>query len=170
MPVLRWPASFCQVSSQPRVKLPEKYRIRQGLCCGHCRRRVLPASTLFMGRRCTYRCAILIFLTLRHNREKPAIELSNILDIDIRTLRRWLVYFRDEFRFSDAWQRLRGFVSSKVQDDHLPGSLLTYFIDQARDIRDGILNCIKFLVSGETIYSSKIKVLQLTQRMSVMKL
>lgn len=166
------PLHFARFSRSPVgcfIKLPEAYRIRQGLCCGHCRKRVLPLSTLFMGRRCGYRCAILIILTLRQNGKRTTAELSHMLGIDIRTLRRWFAYFRDEFRFSDAWQRLRGFVSPGLRDDCLPGSLLQSFINQARDIQSGIINCIRFLVSGETLYPSKIKVLQSTQRMSVMK-
>jgi len=150
------------------IKLPEEYRVRQGLCCGHCRKRVLPASTLFMGRRCAYRCAVLIFLSLRQDGRRTTAELSHMLDIDVGTLRRWFVYFREEFRFNDSWQRLRGFVSPEVRDGCLPGSLLSYFIDHARDIQSGILNCIRFLVSGEAYYPSKITVLQSTQRMPVM--
>jgi hypothetical protein len=150
------------------IKLPEAYRVRQGLCCGHCRKRVLPLSTLFMGRRCGYRCAILIILTLRQNGKRTTAELSDMLDIDVGTLRRWFVYFRDEFRFNDSWLRLRGFVSPDVRDDDLPGSVLEYFIDHARDIQSGLLNCIRFLVSGEACYPSKTKVLQSTQRMPVM--
>ena len=45
------------------VSLPDEFRMRQGLCCGHCRRRQLPPSCLFMGRYGAYRCAILVFLT-----------------------------------------------------------------------------------------------------------
>lgn len=132
------------------LDLPEEYFIRQGLCCGHCRKRKLPPSSLFMGRKGAFRCAILIFLTLRHNREKPAIELSEILGVHVRTLRRWVAYFRDEFPSGDVWQRLRGFVSPKVRDDQLPGSLVVHFIDQARDIVTGIVRCIRFMVSGES--------------------
>ena len=133
------------------LDLPEEYLIRQGLCCGHCRSRTLPPSCLFMGRKRAFRCAVLIFLTLRHNREKPAIELSEILGIHVRTLRRWVAHFRDEFPSSDVWQRLRGFVSPKVGDDQLPGSLVVHFIDQTRNIVAGIVSCIQFMVSGEEV-------------------
>ena len=133
------------------LDLPEEYLIRQGLCCGHCRSRTLPPSCLFMGRKCAFRCAVLIFLTLRHNREKPMVELCEILDIDVRTFRRWVVQFRDEFPTSDVWQRLRGFVSPEVRDDQLPGSLVLHFIDQAQNIVAGIVKCIQFMVSGEEV-------------------
>lgn len=79
------------------------------------------------------------------------MELSEILGIDVRTLRRWVVQFRDEFPTSDVWQRLRGFVSPEVRDHQLPGSLVVHFIDQARNIVAGIVSCIQFMVSGEEV-------------------
>ena len=132
--------------------LDESLNERQGLCCGsrECRRRTLPPSSLFLGRKVTYRCAILVFLLLRHNRDKPMRELSAMLDVDIRTFRRWIAEFRDEYPVSEAWQKLRGFVECRIRNDQLPGALLNFFLEKAQDAVSGIVECIRFMLSGET--------------------
>lgn len=130
--------------------LPSKYKIRMGLCCGRegCRRRKLPPSCLFMDRRGHWRCVILAYVCMRQNRVKPAEELSRMLNVHVRTLRRWLKYFREIYPVSKEWMSLRGYVSSRVLERDVPCGLLKLFIEESGDEEKGLRRCIEFLVTG----------------------
>lgn len=134
--------------------LPEKYQIRFSFCCGRgdCRRRVLPPSCRFMGRKVYWNAVILIALTLRHRRPNgiSANRLARMFAISRKTIIRWIHYFRDEFAASVQWQRLRGQVNASVEDQSLPGSLVSHFLDHFPSQFEGLIGCIRFLASGQT--------------------
>ena len=71
------------------VDLPEECLIRQSLCCGreNCRRRCLPASCLFMGRRVYWAGVILVVMALRQNRLEGSStsELMRMFDMSRKT-------------------------------------------------------------------------------------
>ena len=98
--------------------IPEAFCIRLSLCCGRrdCRRRSLPPSCLFMGRRVYWGAVVLVVITLRQQRcsGASASKLRNLLDISHKTLVRWMRYFREAFPTSSQWQRLRGLVPATV--------------------------------------------------------
>lgn len=132
--------------------LPEEYLIRQSLCCGreNCRRRCLPASCLFMGRRVYWAGVILVVMALRQNRPESAStsELMRMFGISRKTLFRWISYFREAFPGSAQWQKLRGKVHASVRNSELPGELLRYFIRYAESAEDGLVGCLRFLATG----------------------
>jgi len=107
--------------------LPAECLIRQSLCCGreNCRRRCLPPSCLFMGRRVYWAGVILVVMALRQNRPKSAgtIELMRMFGMSRKTLFRWIGYFQEIFPSSAQWQRLRGNVHASVKNSDLPGNL-----------------------------------------------
>jgi hypothetical protein len=126
--------------------------IRHSFCCGQeeCRRRTISPSCLFMGRRVYWSCIILVVMALRQNRPQgtSAVELMKRFGIDRKTLSRWIAYFRDEFAHSEKWQRLRGRVSSLVEDSRLPTSLLEHFIQDNDNPEGGLIGCLHFLAIG----------------------
>lgn len=130
-------------------KLPEKFCIRQSFCCSkeNCRRRTLPASTLFMDRRVYFKVMILIVLTLRQNcpRENSKAQLSRMFGVSRKTINRWQVFFRDIFPSGTKWQRLRGMISSDVQNDRLPGNLVCYFLKHVKSAEAAMIGCLYFL-------------------------
>lgn len=132
--------------------LPEEYCRRLGLCCAKegCRRRTLPPSCLFMGRRIYLCAAIIVSCVLRQQRPPGATvrELSELLGVSPQTLRRWLDYFLTAFPACAAWQRLRGLLSPKVHNDQLPGSLLATFLEGAKDPHKALIRCLHFLALG----------------------
>ncbi len=132
--------------------LPEEYMIRQSLCCGreNCRKRTLPPSCLFMGRRVYWSCVILVVMALRQNQPQGASakELMRMFGICRKTLFRWVSYFREEFAHSAQWQRLRGRVSSLVEDCRLPASLLEHFFEHNNTPEEGLVSCLHFLATG----------------------
>lgn len=135
------------------VEIPAQYCVRISLCCGRpgCRRRVLPPSCLFMGRKVHWRVAILVAMALRQSRAcKMTVEmLEEVCGVPVRTVVRWTAFFRDEFPQSRAWQRVRGRVSPEVSDTGLPGSLLEHFLARYGDMEAAVVACVCFLASGE---------------------
>jgi len=134
------------------TNIPEQYLMRHSLCCCQpgCRRRSLPASCLFMGRRVYWGCVILVVMALRQNRaESISIgKLTRMFAISRKTICRWIVYFRDVFPTTARWQSLRGRVGVRVANAYLPGALLEYFVEHLGCAQKGLVVCLVFL-SGE---------------------
>ena len=134
--------------------IPEEYQIRLSLCCGreNCRRRVLPPSCLFMGRKVYWGAVILVTMTLRQRRPSgvSANRLMRMFSIPRKTIVRWIHFFRCEFPASAQWQRLRGQVSASVADQTLPGNLVKHFLDHFPTPSEGLVGCLRFLASGQT--------------------
>jgi hypothetical protein len=129
-----------------------EYLIRMSLCCGWegCRRRTLPPSCIYMGRRFYWAGIILVVMALRQRRADgwSARQIMERFRISRKTLLRWTAYFRDVFSSSAQWQRLRGRISSTVRDSELPGGLLYYFLQQSKSAEKGIIECLRFLAKG----------------------
>jgi len=132
--------------------IPEDCLLRLSLCCGRegCRRRSLPPSTRFMGRRVYWGCVILVVMTLRQNRPDGVSvkKLKRLLGVTRKTLKRWATYFRDEFPSSAQWQRLRGRVSSSVRDSELPGALVRFFLLNSESEEKGLIACLYALATA----------------------
>ncbi len=132
--------------------VPEEYCRRLSLCCGResCRRRVLPPSCLFMGRRAYFGCVILIVMALHQHRPNGlgATKLMHMFSVPKKTIERWIYYFRDEFPQSTSWQRLRGQVIAHIRDSDLPGGLLELFLHRSASAVKALASCLRFLAAG----------------------
>lgn len=154
-PFCQGPLHMAPYLRKPRggpPNIPEQYQVRLSLCCSreNCRRRVLPPSCLFMGRKVYWGAVILIITTLRQRKpQEPSINmLERKFDVPRNTIVRWIHYFRDIFPGSAPWQRLRGQVSPQVKNHDLPGSLVEYFLSYHPTSAGGLINCLRFLASG----------------------
>ena len=134
-------------------KIPEEYMWRFSLCCSRegCRRRVLPPSCLFMGRRVYWQGVILVVMTLRQARANGigANRLMRMFSIPRKTIVRWISYFRDEFAASREWARLRGRVDITVGNGDLPGGLVEHFLSYCGSAAGGLVACLQFLATGQ---------------------
>ena len=155
-PYCTGPLHHSNYERKPRggpVEIPDEYLIRFSFCCGNgnCRRRSLPPSCLFMGRKVYWGCVILVVMTLRQNRPDGASarKIKELFGISRKTLKRWIAYFRDEFPIGIQWQRLRGRVDSSVRNSALPGDLVNYFLKNFDSPDQGIIACLRFLASGQ---------------------
>ncbi len=133
-------------------ELPDSLCKRFSFCCANvnCRRRTLPASTLFMDRRVYFRVVILIVTTLSQNKpQKPSKNsLSRMFGVDLKTINRWLKYFRDIFPQSNMWKTVRGLLSSSVSSLSLPGSLVEYYHLHHHSFVKAITSCLQLLATG----------------------
>lgn len=147
---------FARYMRKPRggpKKIPDEYMLRQSLCCSavDCRKRTLPASCLFMGRRVYWGGVILVVMSLRQQRPKGAsiYRLKRIFGIDHKTICRWIDYFRYVFPSTAQWRSLRGLVGVQVDDRGLPGSLFVYFSKQIANEQQALAACLRFLSTGD---------------------
>jgi len=103
----------------------EGYAIRHSLCCGTegCRRRTLPPSLRFMGRR-VYLGAVVVLASVCH--QLMALrDACAVTGVPAWTLRRWRRWWREAFPASQIWAELRArFRPPPPREDELPRSLL----------------------------------------------
>jgi hypothetical protein len=104
----------------------EGFTLRHSLCCGRegCRKRALPPSLRFLGRRVYLEAVVLlasaqamVVTALRQVRAKTGVPA--------RTLRRWRSWWTEAFPRSPAWAELRArFAPPPPDEAKLPRSLL----------------------------------------------
>lgn len=132
--------------------LPDIYEKRLSLCCGRqgCRRRTLPPSVLFWGRRVYWGAVLLVVTALRQQRSAgfTARRICALFGVTRPTLARWLVYFRHGFPQSRTWQQLRSRWMPPVASEAIPGAVL----ERLGLARDGpettLVRCLRLLRVG----------------------
>jgi hypothetical protein len=130
-------------------KLDEEVCTRMSLCCGTqgCRRRTIPPSCRFLGRKVYFAAVVLVVVAMRQRRPSStsAAKLRDAFDVSWETVRRWMTYFQEVFPKTTTWQRVRGSVPSRVRDDDLPAGLLEVLTSDETDTEDGLTRCLKLL-------------------------
>jgi hypothetical protein len=73
---------------------------------------------------------VLLVVVLRQGRAEgsSANALRRRYGVSRKTLKRWVAWFRDAFRSSATWQRVRGRVPADVADAELPKSVVDAFL------------------------------------------
>lgn len=116
------------------TNIPDDYQKRHSLCCSDpsCRKRTLPQSCRFMGRKIYFWPAILIVMALRQNRENSysAGKLMRVFNISRNTLKRWFQFFKECFPLRPKWHRLRGLFSTDIGNHEIPGRLFHIYLDR----------------------------------------
>ena len=104
----------------------EAFRLRYSLCCGRegCRKRALPPSLRFLGRRVYLEAVVLIASV--HAQIATAMRAAKAATgVPVRTLRRWRAWWSGVFPTLDAWTVIRAqFVPPPPSETELPKSLL----------------------------------------------
>ena len=138
--------------------IAEEVCVRLSLCCGRegCRRRTLPPSCLFLGRKVYWGAIVLVVVALRQRRRQSfsAARLRSLFGVSWETVRRWMGYFSEVFPLSRRWQRVRGLVPADVRDDELPAALLETFVEVRGDAAGGLVDCLALLARGEASFAS----------------
>lgn len=116
----------------------EESTLRHSLCCGRrgCRRRALPPSLRFLGRRVYLEVVVIVasIFALVETSLRAAAEASGV---PARTLQRWGRWWRGEFPASRTWVDLRArFVPPPPDEATLPKSLIDRLQEQSRSARD----------------------------------
>lgn len=107
----------------------EAFKLRHSLCCGRrgCRRRSLPPSLRFLGRRVYLEAVVLIASAL--TLVMPALRAVRLeTGVPVRTLRRWQTWWTSAFPRLPTWTVLRArFAPPPPEEQELPKSLLDRF-------------------------------------------
>jgi hypothetical protein len=141
-------------SRKPRgvnLKIPDEYSIRMSLCCGWCRKRTLPKSCLFFGRKVYWGVVIILVTAAIQGTKKHNItELCIRFGMSRRTIGRWVSYFELSFSKTKQWLNLRGRLSADVWDNLLPLTLVKQFLLDEEKIHpmDALCRLMRFLASG----------------------
>lgn len=102
----------------------EGFRLRYSLCCGRegCRRRVLPPSLRFLGRRVYVEAVVLIatVLGLLLGGPRPA---SRVTEVPARTLTRWTRWWQGTFPETETFAEVRARLMPPPEAASLPRSL-----------------------------------------------
>jgi hypothetical protein len=103
----------------------EAFRLRHSLCCGRrgCRKRALPPSVRFLGRRVYLEVVVALAVAFAQATAsvRRAVTASGV---PRRTLQRWAWWWREAFPRLPTWAALRArFVPPPPDDRKLPGSL-----------------------------------------------
>lgn len=84
---------------------------RVSFCCDRdgCRERATPASVVFLGRRVYVGAVVVLAAALRYGPTPARLQhIIDLLGLSLRTLRRWLVWWRDTFATTPVGRTLLG--------------------------------------------------------------
>lgn len=102
---------------------------RVSFCCDRddCRERATPPSVVFLGRHVYVGAAVVLAAALRNGPTPERLEqIIELLGVSLRTLKRWLVWWRDTFTTTPLWRTLQGRIALRdgAASGRLPRSLL----------------------------------------------
>lgn len=149
---------FSNYMRKPRGEpegVPEEYFVQFSLCCGTegCRKRLMPPSCRFLGRKIYWFAVIVCILTdWQNTNEKVTIrDLCIQTGICRNTIKRWLSFFQDTFPSSQTWRRLRGQISACVRNSNLPASFINYCRKFKSNAKDTLISSLILLSGGSKI-------------------
>lgn len=129
--------------------LPDEVCRRLSLCCGRegCRRRTLPPSCLFLGRKVYWAAIVLVTVALRQRRpgSASAAKLRSHFNVSWETVKRWMTYFAEVFPKTPVWKRCRGSVPASVRDKDLPAGLIELLVGESGSEEGGLIRCVELL-------------------------
>lgn len=127
--------------------LGREHAVRFSYCCEKegCRLRVTPPSLRFLGRRVFFGVLVLLVPVLRDGPTSKRLErLSVEFAVSLRTLRRWIRWWRETFGASRFWLASQGLFSRPVASEALPSSLLLAF-EGLGETQPRVLAVLRFL-------------------------
>ena len=127
-------------------RLGPEYQQRLSFCCARkgCRRRALPPSVRFLGRKVYLGVVIVLCTAMQHGvNASRGQQLAEQLGVPRQTLLRWRTYWQQVFVQTRFWKQARGHLLPPVSEAELPGSLLVRF---AGDLRSRLILLLKFLL------------------------
>jgi hypothetical protein len=108
------------------AEVGEGFGRRHSLCCGRrgCRKRALPPSLRFLGRR-VYLEAVVVLAIVFVQMLSRVGEVAVATGVPAWTLRRWRTWWQNDFPRLPTWQELRArFIPPPPLESQLPQSLL----------------------------------------------
>lgn len=117
----------------------EEYSWRFSFTCGRCDARTTSRSVRFLGRR----VYVAVVLMVASPRGRTTRQLSDQLNVAMRTLERWRRWWREEFLRTPLWQAARSRFMPPLVSAQLPLALLDRF--EAECPNDRLAQALRFL-------------------------
>jgi len=118
---------------------------RLSLCCDRdgCRRRLMPPSLRFLGRRVYLAAVVVLAAAMRQGPNPRRVgALEQLVGVSRRTLRRWQAWWRTIFPQTLFWKAARCRLRRPIQPHDLPRALLERF---SADPREQVLGLLRWL-------------------------
>lgn len=112
-------------------ELGEVWSRRFNTCCGRCRRRCMPPSVRFLGRR-VYAAAIMILATM----------FALVCGAVRRTLQRWDAWWTQALPTTTWWRQMRGRLDRPVDCSRLPASLLERYEAPGKESAEALIDML----------------------------
>ena len=127
---------------KPRA-CPESVRMdfesRFSFCCNQCRKRTTSVSVRFLGRRVYPGLAVVLMSAGRAHTTSIIAQLSETLNIPMRTIYRWRQWWRELFPITPLWQAACARFMPPVDLRLLPASLIGRFVGPAIEAMQRLL-------------------------------
>jgi len=148
---------FARYRRKPRggpENLSRECCLRESLCCSEdgCRRRSMPPSVRFLGRKVFFGIVVLLVPILRDGLTPRRFRrLANKLPVSRRTVQRWRRWWRESVPSTRFWRRGRAELAPGASEASLPGSLLSAFsaVGDARERLVAVLSWLSDLSVGD---------------------
>lgn len=124
---------------------------RISLCCGRrgCRKRALPPSVRFLGRKVYVGAAIVIACVIARV-SATAAAARRASGVTTRTVARWSRWWREDYARSRNFEEVRSRLMPPVEASELPGGLWERFTAHAGDAQVGLARLLGFLAPVTT--------------------
>lgn len=130
---------------KPRACLNEiraDYESRFSFCCNQCRKRATSMSVRFLGRRVYLGLAVVLMSAGRSQSTSAVAQLSDTLNVPVRTLQRWRNWWAEQFPLTPLWQAACARFMPPVDLSLLPASLIARFTGAAAE---SLMRLLEFL-------------------------
>ncbi|MFQ5601287.1 MAG: hypothetical protein ACE5G2_12145 [Candidatus Krumholzibacteriia bacterium] len=124
-------------------KLSPDEEMRFSFCCAACRKRRMPGSVRFLGRRVYLGMVVVLASAMSSGlTDRRVAKLREHIDVDRRTLERWRTWWQETFVSTELWIEVRGRLRSPVNESELPWSLFELF---GGGMRENLVAMLRFL-------------------------
>jgi hypothetical protein len=122
----------------------EGFNTRFSFSCGACRGRQTPASVRFLGRRIYLGVVVALAAVLMQGATpQRCAKIRAAVGADVRTLKRWAVWWRTTFAESPFWRRVSKLLLPPVEVDQLPRGLVQNMVGTT--LRERLAACLRLL-------------------------
>jgi hypothetical protein len=132
---------------KPRGGPPDfdkQHYYRLSFCGAICRNRTTPASVRFLGPRVYWAAVVILATALRSGlSDRRAQQLTQLIGVPKRTLKRWRTWWLNDFVDGPFWKNARAQFMPPVETAALPGSLIERF--SGSDLSQQLVAALRFL-------------------------
>ena len=142
------PLDRADYERKPRGELGESaeaFARRRSFCCRRegCRHRATPPSVRFLGRKVYIATVVVVASVLGRAQSLVGRGAPRaIVNVPVRTVRRWLAWWEIPFVLTAFWKEAKGFFATPINEAMLPASLLACFAEPAREALSRLLRLI----------------------------